>query len=265
MFRPSHKMRDHNYQWRGSCIMCLDPNREDLTEEHIIPDAIGGTLRFKSAVCSECARAQNQAFENDTLNNDLLPLRHMLQLRKRPPGRHFDGFARRIGVDEDGQDVFESIPPDEYPTTLHYLLWDRPGKLRGVDVQDFPAIRAGFRNLTGLVPKGSTEGHRYRMDAPMVMGALPMSIAKMGYCYAVAEKGITSFDGDQIRDLLQGRRNDVLNFVGCDGTPPKMVPRGVPLHTISLHVYPGRMLVARVNIFNSYGFPSYLVVVGQLV
>lgn len=267
MFRPSHKMRDHNYQWHGDCIMCLDPNQKELTIEHIIPAAIGGTLRFRSAVCSDCAKAQNKLFENHTLNHDLLPARHLLQLRKRPPGRQFGGFARRVpgAVDEDGQGVYETISPDEYPSMLHFLLLEPPGKLRGIDVPDLTGFRLGFRNLTGLVPKHGIDGQEYRMDAPMVSGAFPMSIAKMGYCYAVAERGLTSFNGEEIRDLLQGRREDIMNFVGGDGDPPNKVPRGLPLHSISLHVHPGQMLVARITLFSSYGLPSYLVVVGRLV
>ena len=174
---------------------------------------------------------------------------------------------RRVAgaVSEDGQDVFESIPPDEYPTTLFFLYLEPPGKLRGVDVPDMVGVRVGIRNLTGLVPKQNLGGHQYRMDAPMIMGAFPMSIAKMGYCYAVAERRLAAFDGEEIRDLLQGRREDVLSFVGGEGAVSSKVRQGLPLHSISLHVYPGQLLVARVTLFSSYGLPSYLVVVGRLV
>jgi hypothetical protein len=45
-------------------------------------------------------------------------------------------------------------------------------------------------------------------------GPFATTIAKIGYCYAVAEKGFEAFDGNEIRDLLAGLRDDVYNFVG---------------------------------------------------
>ena len=47
-------------------------------------------------------------------------------------------------------------------------------------------------------------------------------LAKIGYCYAVAEKGFEAFDGDDIRTLLAGKRDDVYNFIGNVAEPEKL-------------------------------------------
>jgi hypothetical protein len=52
-----------------------------------------------------------------------------------------------------------------------------------------------------------------------------MTIAKIGYCFAVAELSLDGFQGDKIRDLLAGRRDDVYNFVGGVSVPETLTNR----------------------------------------
>ena len=49
---------------------------------------------------------------------------------------------------------------------------------------------------------------------PFANGPFAKMVAKIGYCYAVAKLGFDAFDGDAIRELLAGKRDDVYNFVG---------------------------------------------------
>jgi hypothetical protein len=266
-------MQEKKYKSLGYCIMCLDtayPRRE-LTVEHIIPDAIGGTLLFIGGVCRQCAQEQNRAFEQPSLRTDLLIPRLLIKLRAKPPGDPLPPVAI-LNPDQSIEDAeFNRILPFEmYPKLLHFTYYRSPGKLRGVD--EGTGIRE-IGALTVNISKWYPDGINY-YESPLVTQqthtslALPLSVVKMAYCFAVGEKGLECFDGSEVRDLLQGRRDDALNFFG--GTEAvlrarrRKIKTGRPLHHISLSIYPGRILVGKVDLFASYGGPEYLVVLGRI-
>lgn len=59
----------------------------------------------------------------------------------------------------------------------------------------------------------------------MINGPFAMMLAKIAYCYTMAEYGETYFDAKDIRDLLLGNRHDVYNFVGNTETPERLATR----------------------------------------
>lgn len=91
--------------------------------------------------------------------------------------------------------------------------------------------------------------------------AFALSIAKIGYCYAIGELEFGGFDGSEIRDLLAGRRDDTYNFVGSASDWSDI--RLQQLHRLSYHVEQG-MLVVRVALFASCGACPLLVVLGPV-
>ncbi|WP_458137110.1 hypothetical protein [Methylomonas sp. YC3] len=98
------------------------------------------------------------------------------------------------------------------------------------------------------------------LRTPFNHTAFSLTLAKIGYCYAIAERGYDSFESTEIRDLLLGYRDDVYNFVGSYGISEK--PKINQLHWLSL-VKIGKYLVARVHLFASCGITPYQVVLGE--
>ncbi len=79
--RPSLSMRRKRYKGIGLCIYCLKPFVPDqLTREHIIPDALRGTLIFENAVCANCQRITGKD-ESEALKQELLVPRVLLNLK----------------------------------------------------------------------------------------------------------------------------------------------------------------------------------------
>ena len=67
----------------GRCIYCLRRfPPEDLTEEHIVPEGLNGSLMFEKAVCGTCRTKTSQTYENKALNKELYVPRRILELRK---------------------------------------------------------------------------------------------------------------------------------------------------------------------------------------
>ncbi len=268
--KPLHRMREHTYTGDGLCIMCLDPEQSKLgmTREHIIPDAIGGRLVYRDAVCLVCAREQNQRFENSTLNVDFLTARHLIEVRKKPPSRRLPevGFHPPGYIFGDTPGVYRSVDPIDYPKFLILPRFNVPGILRGVDEGDGASyIQASIIDLSPYYgPFTIPHDGKVEVVADSEVCALPLSVAKMGYCYAVAERGLESFDGDDIRALLQGKRDDPLNFVGNEPQQKLVNLNALPLHNISLSTTADGFLIARVALFACYGMSAFLVVVGKV-
>jgi hypothetical protein len=89
--------------------------------------------------------------------------------------------------------------------------------------------------------------------------ALSLTIAKIGYCFATAELGVDTFDGNEIRALLRGERDDVYNFVGGLSIPQHLTDR----HLHKLYIKKrGNCLTVIAHLFASCKMDPYEVVVG---
>jgi hypothetical protein len=84
-------------------------------------------------------------------------------------------------------------------------------------------------------------------------------LAKMGYCFAMAERSRDGFNGDEIRELLSGDRDDVFNFVGGSVNEERLTARH--LHYLACRERKS-LLTVIVHLFSSYDAPPYEIVVG---
>lgn len=258
--KPSTQMASKCYVGFGSCIYCGQPfPKEQLTDEHIVPLALNGSLIIRDAACDPCRAISNESYENLALQADLLVPRLLLGLKRRKKKIQKQMPIGKIGNhamgDREGADVHYTV--ESYPKTFSMVHFPPPGKLTGVDMGGgLKSMRVQIVNL-GIEPLPSagvtlitTHNHT----------AFSLTIAKIGYCFGVAELGKFAFDSSEIIDLLLGRRDDVYNFVGSD---PLIAPRRIDrLHWLSL-LRVGGYWVARVQLFASCGISPYHVVLGE--
>lgn len=238
--------------------------RPELTKEHIIPDKLGGTLRFERAVCRRCAEHGNKTFEQPALAADFLVPRLLLEIKKRS--------TRKLPQVAEGDWVMGDIPEellkyvslDLYPKILIFRGMPPPGLLVGIDRGDgISAIQIVVTNIAIHFPESKQNHSELTTIQAMTSTAFEVSLAKAAYFYAVAHRGINTFDGDGIRALLKGERSDSSNFVG---SPLEKEPdRANDLHRLSLRTRHGSFLTVIVHLFASYGVRPYEVVVGRLL
>lgn len=118
-----------------------------------------------------------------------------------------------------------------------------------------PSFRMQMVHLGKPVKEGSP--NRFAKESRLVMGAPEMLVAKMAYCFAVAEYGLDFDRYTALRDLLRGKRGDVFNFVGQPIKKEKLATKylhgfyfrkRLSFHTMLIHL------------FASFGGPVYEVV-----
>jgi hypothetical protein len=238
-------MTPGSFKGVGKCIMCLSrlPDAE-LTREHIVPMNIGGELIIERAVCDSCRKYGNRAYEEAASYADFYVPRLLLG-------------NLTMGDDRSLFDLELAI--SQYPPVFEMLIFEPAGQLIDKDLGgNLTNFRISFVNIgietTRLVAGGVTMRHQHDHTA------FALTLAKIGYCYAVAKRGLDGFNGAAIRDLLLGKRADVYNFVG--GVLESRLLTDRELHKLYLQQR-GDLLTVIVHLFASCKMLPYEIVVGE--
>lgn len=252
--RPSTAMRLVRHAPLGRCLYCL-ASGVPLTEEHLIPQALGGRLTLRDAACEPCRRLTGR-LEQLTLAREFAVPKTLLALkRRRARGK---GPARLPAVAVDGDDDGGALTPDTFPRTFSLPAFEPPGLLADVDRSIAPP-RVDF--VACHLNLGSPTRQARALAPPMAdPHAYAYSIAKWAYALAVAERGLDGCDTQPLRDLMLGRRDDPFAFVGTRS--PREPASREWLHAATLHD-DGPWLTLRLALFASAGMPPYEIVIGR--
>jgi hypothetical protein len=258
------------YPSLGRCIYCLEQfSPGELKEEHIVPFALNGTWIMKGANCEPCRALTSEGYEAQALQTTYLLPRLMLEFQRRKkktkktnlPAVYPEYTAHLSNVDHLQRIEMELA---QYPPIIHFIdfMDNAPGKLLGIDRKDQSegVGRIWFRNISELIkyPSIQTQGKK-SIRSFSKPAAMAFTIAKIAYCFAVAERGLGSFRGNEIRQLLCGDRDDFFNFVG--GSLNREELPSNHLHWMAIRDR-GAFLTVIVHLFSSLGAPTYEVVVG---
>ncbi len=264
---PTTLMPTRRYKPLGVCMYCLQA-AEKLTEEHIFPEAIGGKWKLPASVCANCQTIVNKP-EALVLQGDLYTARLALEIRRKKHAKkeRRDGPALPRKIATSNGPFGQQFPePDYQPAAgelsplITLLQFLPPSRLPGLARDESQhAVKLSMIHLG----KGSPwpVGTHLSTKEPMHPWEYAYSIAKWGYAFAVAERGLECCDSSAIRDLLLGHGDDPMSFAGGIEEP---LQRGTHLHWAALREE-GGLLVARLHLFASAGARPYDVVVGRLM
>lgn len=272
VLRPSTLMEPTRYKPLNYCLYCLcseaaakDLHPDGLTEEHIVPLALNGSLVVPKAVCRVCQTITG-APEQQALNSDFLVPRLLLELKRRrakkKPPKKLPLVAAGQQMDAADLEVFNiELTVAQYPPIFQLLSLRSAGLLVGEDRPDgsLNEVRCTFCDL-GVRSRVTVSSVTTR--TPHQHTAFSYSLAKMAYAYAIAELGRGAFEGEALRSVLLGKRGDIYNFVG-GLLIPETGTRAV-LHRLSLRTR-GDWTTVVVHLFASTGVAPYEVVVGRTV
>lgn len=233
-------MRKKNYPSIGVCIYCLkkfEPN--ELTDEHIVPAALKGTLVFKKAVCHKC-KEETGVQERLVLKQELLIPRVVLELRP---------ITSKFRVHH-GQ-----MSPEDFPRLLTSVIINQPGLLIKENLTGIKSIRAQFINLYNANTSVDIE-----IRQELTSGAIQHMIGKIAYSYAIAEKGLNFFDSTEIRKVLLNQSQELFNYVGSAAIGDN--GKTAHLHWLSFFEK-DEYLCCRVHLFGSIGMHPHYVVLGK--
>jgi hypothetical protein len=259
--KPSLLVKQHSYDppEAGKCIYCLKAFPEgELTREHIIPLALHGEMVIQHSVCEPCRDKSNRVYENPALQADFLVPRLLLELRRRKKQEKKELPPVAVGdlVSQGALEEFSiRLEIEQHPRIFSLIMPTVAGKLVGIDRgSTLRDPRVGFINLGGdKNATGVTTRHA------MNPTAFSLTLAKIAYCFACAERGLGGLD--EIRDLLAGNRDDVYNFVGSWSKKQQLTKKY--LHNLYFRER-GENLTVLVHLFASCGMDPYEVVVGKI-
>jgi hypothetical protein len=250
----------------GRCIYCgsTDP---PLTIEHIFPRGLAGNWELPESTCDEC-REKTGGAEQAVLRSSIGIARISLGFKSSKP-KDRPKFGDAItGAPGTPQRAIK-IPIEEYPTVLFLPTPPPPGILTNtpasgmwqpaflIIVDETEKAKAELKYGPLTFPSG--------MQSPHIWARM---LAKIAYSWVVAEKGYGSFT-PFVTPIIRQETNSWSYYVGAAPRglfPVKALEPGLSVHYIEQRnmVWEGRILiVVTVRLFDRYGGPHYLVVVGE--
>jgi len=130
--RPSTAVRLVRHAPLGRCLYCLATGGTGvpLTEEHLIPRALGGRLTLRDAVCEPCRRITG-LLEQITLDREFVVPRTLLALKRRRARGKGPNRLPQVALAGHGNEL-PTLDADTFPRTFALPTFEPAGLLTGV-------------------------------------------------------------------------------------------------------------------------------------
>lgn len=266
----------------GRCIYCrgqpsgLDDGSK-LTDEHVVPYAIGGnTSIFEKACCLQCQRII-QPYEQRVLRGQLAVFRARIEAptrnKKDRPTRTKLGF---VEVDNRGR-ILRDLGDRDFPiegTPLAFSVWDLgPPRILGEDTTEEQHIGQPWTycqrdlaiKLAGEVREETGANHvAVKIDTVNREDFLRL-LVKTAHAFAVSELGVSAFR-PLATDLILRRSDDLAQLIGGDTGPDPFESHPASMSELTVgKVMAGPVAghtAVRIRLYPLFKTPAHIVVVG---
>ena len=243
------------------CIYC--GVTEGLTDEHVIPYALWGTLVYPKASCRRCAQVTSD-IERKILRGEMLGGRTIGKAPTRHPKRRFKVHQQRLKYN--GVERMVRSRVDESFDFIFLPI------LEGLDIIDGMGTRDGIKVLGLETVHFGVDVEEYLMRAgangvtiePLLdIHTLCLLLIKIGFCYAAAT---TNLDGWEIfsPDIILNNPKSACRYVGSDITFSKPVVEG--RHQLGCFEWSREewtFLITRIWLFSGSATTPYITVIGR--
>jgi hypothetical protein len=269
---PIKMTRRERYASAGRCIYCAVEG-VPLTDEHIVPESLGGDLIIEKATCEEC-QAQTHAFEGHACDV-YRAIRRQLNFPSKTKGKKaaLRSGSEKFILDVDGRRV--KVSAEEFPALLTSLAFPLPTVLFNLASDGDLPLTGGVHSIELMPQFGERLNEikrKYRANSVSIVGVdkahrmdagdFGRMLAKIGHSYAVAQLGLDGFK-PVLSNIIRGQRPFFLtHYIGSQVVTTE---QGTDLHEVSFDktsLAAGAFVVVRVRLFASYNTPAHLVVVG---
>lgn len=239
----------------GQCIYC--GSRDNLTDEHIIPFALGGRDELHEASCRACADLTSAVELRIARSQAMWPLRRALELRSRSKKRQPSSFPVRAGDGPESREV--AVPIARYPLLVPFFVFDPPSG--DVATGKPPAGRL-------LLWKPRPLAAAPAMEVPINFSAEDVArlLAKIALGYALADRPSQDFAEVFVRDLILGDVSRATAWVGGWTDTPQFSERR--MHSARVVVDGAGFVRVALQLFRVppalSQTPVYQVIVGRL-
>lgn len=256
----------------GRCIYC-DATDVELTDEHIIPEGLGGATILPKSSCKICAAITCRA-ETRLLRGMMWPFRVRMGLigKRRKGGKSKKipktWTANIIGADEKVKQL--SVSLDQHPTDLTLPYFGPPGIIEDRQRNDV------FENGGWWVchPDGAKTvrdkvlalGGTGLQSGPLIIDPIVIVLAKIAHAASFALNEFRWYE-PLLPDMITGKTPLSSYLVGSmsQGIPPAEPNSKIAVQVQKGYTYTAKdkFLVIRIRFFPAYGSPDYHVVAGR--
>lgn len=210
----------------GKCIYCS--STDNLTDEHVLPYALGGQLVLKQASCEACASITGR-LEQKLLRGHWWPYRKKLGLQSRNPRAANELKSVKI-IRHDGAVIAGKMPLESFVAAMVFQLAP-PSIITGETRRGEPFATNAFMKMLGPMAKeADVDGKTYRLlpndkvEFPVNFdsGELTRFLAKIAHGYAISKEGLNAFDEFYLPEFIIGRTDGIQTYVGGYESPIKM-------------------------------------------
>lgn len=248
-----------------SCIYC--GSTEQLSSEHIVPYAWGGTVQVHSGSCEVC-RLITSGFENYALNDGAMAhVRKAMGLQSRSNHRSTTAPIDMTLRGHDGQELV--IEADAaVPAILGFPLFVRPGMLSGEGTRvtlglEGMAAAAFGADISAFMQSHSATGAVQRESTKRIM-AFARTVAKIAYGCAWRDGVIEHLGGaGSLVDAFMHNPEGLGAFLGTK-PPPYERYLGHKLRIEYKLSMPRQFVYMEVQMFADAAAPIYEVVLGRV-
>ena len=250
------------------CVYC--GAIEELSNEHVVPLGLDGTIQLVKASCPECCKITGK-FEGAVLRTMFgnMRIRHGMASRRR--GKR-PSMLPAIAV-SGGVEAAIDIPSEQHPAPAPVIWFKYPAILEGREPCPTP-FTVSIVATKGVEPN-EVGADALRFSIGLAVPEFCQMLAKIAHCATVMSLGIDGFDPLLIPAIL-GQEN-ASNYVG--GSPDMQPCRGTTdkrnMHELSVHPQEPEqtsgMIAVRIRLFSNWmdsgqlltGMPIYWVASGR--
>lgn len=203
----------HRFAPVGECIYCGAKN--ELSDEHIIPLALGGNLVLPDASCKKCA-AITSRIERSILRSFMYEARVVGNFPSRRKKDRPSTLRTKL-ISREDKVVEHDLPVGEAPAFLILPMFARATILnnqppaRSMNIIGLETLHFG-KDVEELVRGHDAKGIEF--DAQIQATEFAQLLAKIAYGYLVATMGIFPREETPLLRLIRGEADDGGSWVG---------------------------------------------------
>jgi HNH endonuclease len=248
-----------HYTDPGCCIYCGERDQQLLTDEHIIPMALRGTLIFDNASCRSCAKIVN-VFETYVLRGTLMDARRHFDLKGRKHQKSPQPERRLGRFKEDGSfERWEPVNPVDDPVFVAFPMLSPPSIVLGQQATTGFTVHGintySTAQSSALLKKAGRGAAKVQ---PIRFDYFARFLAKIAHGVAVAELGDALVDRF-LPEIILGQGETPSHYIGSWLSEGEAADT---LHSLSIGSADGYVAVD-IRLLANTNAPSYLVVAGR--
>jgi hypothetical protein len=246
----------------GKCIYC-GSTAAPLTEEHVTPYSLGGSLVLLEASCNKCQKITS-AFERKITREQLFAARAALRSRSRRPQERLK--PRSMLIEKDGQiQTVNALWQDQWKV-IRLPIFPLPAYIdgraysSGIESHSMDVIELGEKACAVAAKHGAQR--LVPSDYPLEEFA--RFIAKIAFGYAIEHYTLEAFDEFFIIPAILGETLDIGRWIGCPDQRTWPVRKGYNI-SVGYGIMAGTDDVfVKVKMFPEFDGAEYIAVIGRI-